>query len=45
MNFPEFIKKLKAAGYRGALTIEREVEGADQKRDIIASKAFLEKLI
>ncbi|HEX8985280.1 MAG TPA: sugar phosphate isomerase/epimerase family protein [Bryobacteraceae bacterium] len=45
VNFPEFIKKLKAAGYHGALTIEREVEGAEQKRDIIASKAFLEKLI
>lgn len=45
VNFPVFIKKLKEAGYRGPLTIEREIEGAEQTRDILASKAFLEKLL
>ena len=45
VNFPEFVKKLKAAKYEGALTIEREIEGADQKRDILSAKALLEKLI
>jgi L-ribulose-5-phosphate 3-epimerase len=45
VNFPLFIRKLKEAGYRGPLTIEREIEGAEQTRDILASKAFLEKLI
>ena len=45
VNFPALIKKLKEVGYHGALTIEREIEGPDQQRDILASKAFLEKLI
>jgi len=45
VNFPMFIKKLKEVGYHGPLTIEREIEGAEQTRDILASKAFLEKLI
>ncbi len=45
VNFPVLIKKLKDAGYHGALTIEREIEGAEQKKDILAAKAFLEKLI
>jgi L-ribulose-5-phosphate 3-epimerase len=45
VNFPALIKKLKEAGYHGALTIEREIEGPDQQRDILASKALLEKLI
>ncbi len=45
VNFPELIKKLKAVGYRGPLTIEREIEGAEQKKDILSAKAFLEKLI
>ncbi len=45
VNFPELIKRLKAAGYHGPLTIEREIEGAEQKKDILSAKAFLEKLI
>jgi sugar phosphate isomerase/epimerase len=44
-NFPVLIQKLKEAGYRGALTIEREIEGEKQTQDILASKAYLEKLI
>jgi L-ribulose-5-phosphate 3-epimerase len=45
VNFPVLIEKLKKAGYQGPLTIEREIEGAKQTEDILASKAFLEKLI
>jgi len=45
VNFPVLIEKLKKIGYQGPLTIEREIEGAKQTEDILASKAFLEKLI
>lgn len=45
VNFPALIPRLKEAGYRGPLTIEREISGARQAEDIRASKAFLEKLI
>ncbi len=45
VNFPLFVRKLKEAGYRGPLTIEREIEGPQQVKDIEASKAYLEKLI
>ncbi len=45
VNFPELIKRLKAAGYHAPLTIEREIEGTEQKKDILSAKAFLEKLI
>jgi L-ribulose-5-phosphate 3-epimerase len=45
VNFPVLVRKLKEAGYHGPLTIEREIEGAEQTRDILASKAYLEKLI
>lgn len=45
VNFPALIPKLKAAGYHNPLTIEREISGERQRADILASKAFLEKLI
>jgi sugar phosphate isomerase/epimerase len=45
VNFPVLIAKLKAIGYRNPLTIEREISGAKQTEDILASKAYLEKLI
>jgi sugar phosphate isomerase/epimerase len=45
VNFPALIGKLKALGYAGALTIEREISGEQQTADIIAGKAFLESLI
>ena len=45
VNFPVLIPRLKAAGYRGPLTIEREISGPKQAEDIRAAKAFLEKLI
>jgi sugar phosphate isomerase/epimerase len=34
VNFPALIPKLKALGYRGALTIEREISGPQQIADI-----------
>jgi L-ribulose-5-phosphate 3-epimerase len=45
VNFPALIPRLKAAGYRGPLTIEREISGPKQAEDIRAAKMFLEKLI
>ncbi|MFN7996071.1 MAG: sugar phosphate isomerase/epimerase family protein [Bryobacteraceae bacterium] len=45
VNFPAFIKRLKEVGYKGPLTIEREISGPKQLEDIRAAKAFLEKLV
>jgi len=45
VNFPAFIKRLKEVGYRGPLTIEREISGPRQAQDIRASKTYLENLI
>ena len=45
VNFPALIARLKKIGYRNPLTIEREISGEKQTADILASKAFLEKLI
>jgi sugar phosphate isomerase/epimerase len=45
VDFPALIKGLKAHGYGGALTIEREISGEEQVRDILSAKAYLEALI
>ncbi len=45
VNFPALIKRLREVGYDGALTIEREIEGDEQIRDILMAKAMLEELI
>ena len=45
VNFPALIGKLKKIGYRNPLTIEREIAGEKQTADILAAKAYLEKLI
>jgi sugar phosphate isomerase/epimerase len=45
VNFPVLIGLLKKTGYQNPLTIEREIEGAKQAQDILAAKAYLEKLI
>jgi L-ribulose-5-phosphate 3-epimerase len=45
VNFPVFIKRLKEVGYRGPLTIEREISGPQQTEDVRAAKAYLEKLV
>ena len=45
VNFPAFIAKLKAVGYSGPLTIEREIEGEQQTADILAAIEMLRGLI
>lgn len=45
VNFPAFIAKLREVGYDGTLTIEREIWGDQQIKDIIESKGILEELI
>ncbi len=45
VNFPAFVAKLKEVGYDGTLTIEREISGEQQMKDIIKSKGLLEELI
>ena len=43
--YPAFIKRLKEIGYEGDITIEREISGEEQKKDILMAKEILEKLI
>lgn len=45
VNFAAVIGKLKKFGYHNPLTIEREIQGERQTADILASKAYLEKLL
>ena len=45
VNFPAFIAKLREVGYDATLTIEREIWGEQQKKDIVETKAYLEALI
>jgi len=45
VNFPALVAKLKALGYDGALTIEREISGEKQIQDILLAKDLLESLI
>lgn len=45
VNVPALIKRLKEVGYDGPLTIEREISGEEQAKDILKAKALLEELI
>jgi sugar phosphate isomerase/epimerase len=45
VNFAAVIAKLKKVGYKNPLTIEREISGDRQKADVLAAKAYLEKLL
>ena len=45
VDFPAFVKGLKELGFDGSLTIEREISGEQQTKDILDAKAFLETLI
>jgi len=45
VDFPRVIDRLKEIRYGGAVTIEREVSGPEQIRDVREAKAYLEKLI
>ena len=44
-NFPKLIPRLKALGYTGPLTIEREISGPQQLEDIKREKVYLESLV
>jgi sugar phosphate isomerase/epimerase len=44
VHFDQLVPKLKALGYTGALTIEREISGPQQIADIQAAIALLETL-
>lgn len=45
VNFPRLIARLKEIGYDGDITIEREITGEQQSRDIIQAKQLLDELI
>lgn len=45
VDFPRLIPKLKALGFQGALTIEREISGPQQIEDIKRAIALLEPLL
>lgn len=45
VNVPALIKRLKEVNYDGTLTIEREISGEEQKKDILSAKKLLEELI
>lgn len=42
VNFPEVIQALYEKGFRGPLTIEREISGEKQREDILKAKELLE---
>ncbi|MEA4889585.1 MAG: sugar phosphate isomerase/epimerase family protein [Clostridiaceae bacterium] len=44
VNYPAFIRKLKEIGYDRYITIEREISGEQQTKDITAAKQYLEQL-
>lgn len=45
VNFPALIGKLKALGFSGALTIEREISGPQQIEDIKRGRQLLEEIL
>ncbi|MBQ9952283.1 MAG: sugar phosphate isomerase/epimerase [Clostridia bacterium] len=45
VNFPVFVAKLKELGYDGALTIEREISGEQQREDVLYANRLLLDLI
>lgn len=45
VNYPLFIQKLKEVGYDGDITIEREISGEEQRKDIVKARKLLEELI
>lgn len=45
VDFPALIRGLHKLGYDGSLTIEREISGDQQKKDILESVAYLRNII
>lgn len=42
VDFPLLISRLKEKGFKGPITIEREISGEQQKKDILEAKKFLQ---
>ena len=45
VNFDYIIRKLHSFGYKGPLTIEREITGEQQRKDIIDTIQYLENIL
>ncbi len=45
VDFKALFEKLKALGYTSHVTIEREIEGEQQLRDILESRAYLQRVL
>lgn len=45
VDFPSLFQKLHALGYDGVVTIEREISGEQQTKDILEAKAYLQAVI
>ncbi len=45
VNAPRWVEALLATGFRGPLTIEREIHGEEQKQGIIHARQLLESLL
>ncbi len=45
VNFQVFLPALKAVGYDGPITIEREISGEQQEKDIILARDILNQII
>lgn len=45
VNFPLLIPKLKEKGFKGPITIEREITGEQQKIDILKAKDFFKQYL
>ncbi len=45
VDFPLLFQKLHALGYDGVVTIEREISGEQQTKDIMEAKAYLQAVI
>jgi len=41
VNYPALIEVLKNAGYEGCLTIEREIHGEQQRKDVLKARDML----
>jgi L-ribulose-5-phosphate 3-epimerase len=45
VDFPRFLAGLRETGYKGELIIEREIEGEEQRRDIVRTVDYLRTLV
>lgn len=45
VDFNGLVHGLHQCGYQGVLTIEREITGEEQTRDIVAAKAYIEEIL